>query len=217
MTDYPQRGPMFAIRYLRWLCDSGATMEIGPDAFAVLTAVVTVEDELHYGRAPNFFNEQLAARCGIGSIPALIRARTVAVAAGLLVYEPGAKRRPGRYFVFGFCNDSLPKAKRKRNETDTLHTQYPIPNTPSKSRAFQPPSIEEVKAYCQERGSSVDPVRFFEYFQTGGWRDSKGQAVKNWKQKLITWESNSSNGKAARNTEIPDTPPRQAERGAPRI
>lgn len=56
---------------------------------------------------------------------------------------------------------------------------------------FTPPTLEEVKAYCEERKSPVDPIRFFEYFQTGGWKDSKGNPVRNWKQKLITWEKHS--------------------------
>ena len=127
----------FAIRYLRWLSTSGAVNEIGPDAFALLVAVVLTEDEVFYQRAPNFYDSQLMSRCGIHSKPALIRAKKRAVNAGLLVYEPGAKRRPGVYFVSGnvsgFGNDSLPEAKRKRsnrvpnpirkrNENDTLLT-----------------------------------------------------------------------------------------------
>ena len=69
----------------------------------------------------------------------------------------------------------------------------------SKGR-FTPPTIEEVRAYCKERNSSVDPDKFFEYFSIGNWKDSKGNPVKNWKQKLLTWEkhdgrsSNSGNG-----------------------
>lgn len=53
---------------------------------------------------------------------------------------------------------------------------------------FIPPSLEEVKTYCSERHSPVDPERFFEYFEAGGWVDAKGQPVKSWKQKLLTWE-----------------------------
>lgn len=130
MSEYPKRDSMFAIKYLRWLCDSGAANEVGPDAIAVLAAVVTLEDELHYSRAPNFFNEQLQRRCGIVSIHALIRARTRAVNAGLLHYEPASKRNPGTYFVCGFHAQSARKAEGKRKENATLHTQYPIPNTP---------------------------------------------------------------------------------------
>jgi hypothetical protein len=57
-----------------------------------------------------------------------------------------------------------------------------------KRKRFTPPTLEEVQAYVKERKSTVDPQRFFEYYETGGWKDSKGQSVKNWKQKLITWE-----------------------------
>lgn len=76
---------------------------------------------------------------------------------------------------------SLPKE-------ETAHTR--------RKKVFKPPTLEEVRAYCQERNSAVDPDRFFEYFETGNWRDSKGQPVKNWKQKLLTWERAEAQGKA---------------------
>ena len=56
-------------------------------------------------------------------------------------------------------------------------------------KRFQPPTLEEVEEYCRERHSSVDPKLFYEYFTTGKWKDSRGKQVKNWKQKLLTWEN----------------------------
>lgn len=53
---------------------------------------------------------------------------------------------------------------------------------------FVPPTLEEVTAYCKERKSSVDPKRFYDFFNAGHWIDSRGSPVKNWKQKLISWE-----------------------------
>lgn len=53
---------------------------------------------------------------------------------------------------------------------------------------FSTPTLEEVKEYVRERNSTVDPQKFFDYFSAGNWIDSKGQPVRNWKQKLITWE-----------------------------
>lgn len=58
---------------------------------------------------------------------------------------------------------------------------------------FVPPTLEEVEAYAASRQSTVDPRRFYEYFNTPdaqgrSWRDSKGNPVKNWKQKFLTWE-----------------------------
>lgn len=55
-------------------------------------------------------------------------------------------------------------------------------------KPFVPPTLDEVRAYIEQRGSNVDPVQFWEYFNEGGWVDAKGQPVKNWKQKEITWE-----------------------------
>ena len=57
-----------------------------------------------------------------------------------------------------------------------------------KGREFIPPTLEEVQAYCKERSSPVDPKKFYEYFTAGGWKDAKGNPVRNWKQKLLTWE-----------------------------
>lgn len=59
-------------------------------------------------------------------------------------------------------------------------------------KSFTPPTLEEVKAYIAERGCAavVDAKKFFDYFETGGWHDSEGKPVRNWKQKLITWETN---------------------------
>lgn len=70
--------------------------------------------------------------------------------------------------------------------TDTDTDKDKKKNTKKK---FTPPTLDEVKAYCAERNSPVDPIQFFEYFNAGNWIDSKGQKVTSWKQKLITWES----------------------------
>lgn len=58
-----------------------------------------------------------------------------------------------------------------------------------RGKKFVPPTLDDVKAYANERGNKVDPVKFFDYYNAGNWADSKGNPVKNWKQKLITWES----------------------------
>ena len=55
-------------------------------------------------------------------------------------------------------------------------------------KKFAPPTLEEVQDYVRERNSVVDAKHFYDYFSVGNWKDSKGNPVKNWKQKLITWE-----------------------------
>lgn len=64
---------------------------------------------------------------------------------------------------------------------------------PKKAKAFVPPTLEEVQAYVASRNSIVDAKAFFEFYDVGHWVDSNGKPVKNWKQKLLTWEKNSKN------------------------
>lgn len=60
---------------------------------------------------------------------------------------------------------------------------------PKKKVGFQPPTLLEVEQYFTEKGFSIDPKTFFDYFSEGDWKDSQGNAVKSWKQKAITWNS----------------------------
>lgn len=53
---------------------------------------------------------------------------------------------------------------------------------------FIKPTLEEIEQYCKERNNNVDPKTFYDFYEAGDWKDSKGNKVKNWKQKVITWE-----------------------------
>lgn len=54
---------------------------------------------------------------------------------------------------------------------------------------FKKPTLEEIKDYCLNvRHNKVDYQYFYDYFTEGNWIDSKGNKVRNWKQKIITWE-----------------------------
>lgn len=58
---------------------------------------------------------------------------------------------------------------------------------------FITPTLEEVEEYCKSRKSSVDPKTFYDYFTVGKWKDKNGDPVRNWKQKIITWEGRKQN------------------------
>ena len=73
----------------------------------------------------------------------------------------------------------------KSNETD--RKVQPIPsNKPSNK-----PSIEEITKYILEKDLNVSAKIFYDYFEAGDWIDSNGKKVKNWKQKLLTWNNHS--------------------------
>ena len=52
---------------------------------------------------------------------------------------------------------------------------------------FQKPSLEEIRLYCQERNNSVEPEKFFDFYESKGWVVGKSP-MKDWKAAVRTWE-----------------------------
>lgn len=95
--------------------------------------------------------------------------------------------------------ENPPQLNTKESSTKESNTKK------SSTKRFVPPSLEEVEKYCQERKNNVDAKKFFDYFTASDWVDAKGNPVRNWKQKIITWESygskdNGNNDKASGDT-----------------
>lgn len=55
-------------------------------------------------------------------------------------------------------------------------------------KSSQNPTLEEIEEYCKSRKNNIDPKKFYEYYEVNNWKDKEGKQVKNWKQKIITWE-----------------------------
>jgi hypothetical protein len=60
----------------------------------------------------------------------------------------------------------------------------------AKRKRFVPPTIEEVRAYCNERNNSVDAQKFLDYYEMTGWHTKGGATIKDWKACIRTWERN---------------------------
>lgn len=58
-----------------------------------------------------------------------------------------------------------------------------IYNTPR----FKKPTLEEVEAYCKERGNQVNAERFMDFYESKGWKVGN-QPMKDWKACIRTWE-----------------------------
>ena len=81
---------------------------------------------------------------------------------------------------------NLPKEKDKEKDKEKENNKE---NNKEKSGRFTPPTIEQVKEYCQERGNAVDPDRWFNYYSSNGWKVGKNP-MKDWKAAVRTWENN---------------------------
>lgn len=60
-------------------------------------------------------------------------------------------------------------------------------NNDNKTKRFTPPTLQEVTDYCMERGNSVDPSRFIDFYASKGWKVGN-QPMKDWKACVRTWE-----------------------------
>lgn len=78
-------------------------------------------------------------------------------------------------------------------EVETLSNES-VTRTPAKGKRFVPPTVEEVREYCQGRGNLVDPNRFVDYYTANGWKVGRS-AMKDWKAAVRTWEGNGSAAK----------------------
>lgn len=84
---------------------------------------------------------------------------------------------------------------------DVRDTQYRLDKNrieggadkPPRTR-FVPPTLEEVRAYCRERGNNVDAQRFIDHYEANGWVQGKGKPIKDWKAAVRTWENNGMSG-----------------------
>lgn len=75
---------------------------------------------------------------------------------------------------------------------DNLSTQYSKDkNSKDKnskeSGRFTPPTVEEVKKYCEERNNGIDPQMFIDFYKSKGWMIGKNK-MKDWQSCVRTWE-----------------------------
>lgn len=73
----------------------------------------------------------------------------------------------------------------KERERNIKREMQPSAHTPS-SR-FSPPTLQEVQAYCTERGNLVDPSRFIDFYTSKGWLVGKAK-MRDWRAAVRNWE-----------------------------
>ena len=61
-------------------------------------------------------------------------------------------------------------------------------------KRFVKPTIDDVKAYCQERNNNVDAEKWYNHYEANGWRCGRTKMV-DWKAAVRTWERSGTSGK----------------------
>ena len=151
-------------------------------------------------------NQRLMATLQMSREASFIKARDELIKAGLIEYQKGKKGCPNKYRMvsFTFKNEvesvvesvvqnvvksevqteveSVAIYKLKQNETKEKDAN-------ASKKKFAPPSLEEVEAYCKERGNTVDAAQFIDFYASKGWLVGK-VTMKDWKAAVRTWERN---------------------------
>ena len=73
---------------------------------------------------------------------------------------------------------ALPEKRREEKNIDT-----------TKVVSCARPTIEEVAAYCRERGNTVDPQAWMDHYTANGWKVGRNP-MKDWKAAVRQWERN---------------------------
>ena len=60
------------------------------------------------------------------------------------------------------------------------------PKSKKTRKRFKKPAPEEIRAYCDEKGLTIDPEMFYDYYEANGWKVGKNP-MKSWKATLRNW------------------------------
>jgi len=87
--------------------------------------------------------------------------------------------------------------------------------TKSVAKRFTKPTVEQVAAYCEERGNGIDAEGFVAYYERNGWVTGKASTpMKSWKAAVIVFEKDKRNSQPSLPTQTLEqryTPTQNAE------
>jgi hypothetical protein len=85
------------------------------------------------------------------------------------------------------CPSAPSPSPTPKNNIPPLDTKVSIPPKGKKHPKFVKPTVVEISAYCKERGNQVDSQKFWDFYESKGWKVGKNP-MKDWKACVRTWE-----------------------------
>ena len=96
----------------------------------------------------------------------------------------------------------------KENKKENTILFPSVVNTKTARAIFLPPTISEVKEYCEKRKNGISPEQFVNFYQSKGWMIGKNK-MKDWKAAVRTWEiqnrKNNGNNQTSDNSKFRDS------------
>lgn len=84
-----------------------------------------------------------------------------------------------------FCGDEVIASPAPTTASIATADKKPV-------KRFKKPDINEIFNYCNERCNSVDAQKFYDFYESNGWKVGKNK-MKCWKASIRTWEKSSIN------------------------
>lgn len=85
-------------------------------------------------------------------------------------------------------NDSQASVKcQARLDKNSIDKNSIDKNNKTPRRKIIPPELDWIKEYCKERNNNVDPEKFFDFYESKGWKVGK-EKMKDWEASVRTWE-----------------------------
>lgn len=75
----------------------------------------------------------------------------------------------------------------RKTESQTKPNQANTSQAKPKGRRFVPPSVDEVRAHCAEKGYTFDPEAFVAFYESKGWMVGRNP-MKSWPAACATWQ-----------------------------
>ena len=106
------------------------------------------------------------------------------------------------------CDTNVTKSHESKSIDIDTDIDIEKENIKAPRSRFSKPTIDEVQAYCAERNNGVDAQRWYDYYESNGWKVGKNP-MKDWKAAVRTWEqrqrkegvTNGGNAKYERHTD----------------
>ncbi|MFI3331833.1 MAG: DUF6291 domain-containing protein [Rikenellaceae bacterium] len=66
------------------------------------------------------------------------------------------------------------------------------------AKRFTPPSFDEVREYITQKGYTINPQSFIDYYTSSGWKLSNGNPMRDWQATLRNWSRQDDGNRATR-------------------
>lgn len=81
------------------------------------------------------------------------------------------------------------KIEEDRLREDKIEEVIAPSNEGRRANRFRKPSTDEIVAYCSENDFKLDAHRFYDYYESNGWRVGK-TPMKDWRAAIRNWVRN---------------------------